>query len=408
MLDLPQEARDIVDGLQQFVRAEVLPRHEAHAETLENPHLTFDRTGRHSAEVRKLRREIRTASARAGYYSICVPEDLGGGGEGALTSYAIWEALHRQCGMKYWLAYDTVSHWASGPSGLLRALTPALTHKILEDVVAGQKSLCFGMSEPDAGTDIWRMRTRAEETADGWRINGTKQWITNGPYADYAIIFAVTNPEAVKSHTGGISAFLIPTDTPGYRVDSVIRLFGHAGGNEAILSLTDVQVSQEQLLGERDRGLQLGLSGIAQGRLYNAAKAVGLARWALEQALPYSQDRVTFGKKLFQHQAISFALAEAAMSVLPAHLLGLHAARLLDAGKPALMETAMAKAVSVEMSAKVLETSIQTMGGIGLTNELGLTQAWQDERVVHIADGSSQMQRKIIAGRLAAGDIANL
>ena len=408
MLDLPADVKDIVEGLQQFVRAEVFPRHEAHQELLDSPHLTFDSSGRHSKEVRALRHEIRTASARAGYYSLCVPEAIGGGGAGPLTAYAIWEALHRQCGMKHWLAHDAVSHWATGPSRNLCDLSSSLKDQVLDEVMAGEKTLCFGMSEPDAGTDIWRMRTRAEAAKDGWRINGTKQWITNGPYADYAVIFAVTEVEAVKARKGGISAFLVPTDAPGFSVDSVIRLFGQAGGNEAILSLTDVHVGRAQLLGELHHGLEVGLSGIAQGRLYNAAKAVGLARWALEQALSYTQERVTFGKKLFDHQAISFSLAEAAMLVLPAHLLGLHAARLLEAGESGLMETAMAKAVSVEMSAKVIETSIQAMGGIGLTNELGLTQAWQDERVVHIADGSSQMQRKIIAGRLAAGDVAKL
>lgn len=375
---------------------------------MENPHLAFDRTGRYSPTVQALRYEIRTASASAGYYSICVPQRLGGGGEGPLVMYAIWEALHRKFGMKYWLAYDAMSHWASGPSELLDYLSPTLRHETLEDLMAGEKTLCFSMSEPDAGTDIWRMRTRAVETPNGWRINGTKQWITNGPYADYAIVFAVTNPEEVKRRKGGISAFLVPTDAPGFRVDSVIRLFGHAGGNEAILSLTDVHVSREQLLGEIDHGLDLGFFGIAQGRLYNAAKAVGLARWALEQAVSYSQERETFGRKLFEHQAISFALAEAAMAVLPAHLLGLHAAKLLQAKKPALMETAMAKAVSVEMSAKVIETAVQVLGGIGLTNEMGLAQAWQDERVVHIADGSSQMQRRIIARRLMTGDVKNL
>jgi acyl-CoA dehydrogenase len=150
------------------------------------------------------------------------------------------------------------------------------------------------------------------------------------------------------------------------------------------------------------------LAGIGQGRLYNAAKAVGLARWGLERALNYAKDRVTFGKRLIDHQAVAFQLAEAAMEILPAHLLGLHAAEQLEQGRPALMETAMAKATSVEMSARVLEKAIQVLGGIGFTNELGLTQAWQEERIVHVADGSAEMQRRIIAGRLAAGDVDHL
>jgi acyl-CoA dehydrogenase len=407
-LQLPESTLEILEGLRAFVAAEVVPRHEGHAELFGNPHRLFDESGRYCQQALDLRREVRAASAAAGYYTLFAPESLGGGGQGPVTMFAVWQDLYQRNGMQYWLAYDSVAHWVSGPSATLDVLAEPTRAEILGHIMSGERTLCFAMSEPDAGSDVWRMRTLAERTGAGWRINGTKQWITNGPYADYAMVFAVTDPDAVKTRKSGISAFLVPTRANGFRVDSVIRMFGHPGGNEAILSLTDVEVTNDQLVGELHRGLAVGLAGIGQGRLYNAGKGVGLARWALERALSYAKDRVTFGKRLIDHQAVAFQLAEAAMEILPAHLLGLHAAEQLEKGGPALLETAMAKATSVEMSARVLEKAIQVLGGIGFTNELYLTQAWQEMRVVHVADGSAQMQRRIIAGRLESGDIDRL
>jgi acyl-CoA dehydrogenase len=395
---------ELVEGIRAFVNAEVRPRHEKYSEIFDDPRQMYDETGRYSETVQAQRREIRLASAEAGFYQMFTPEELGGGAQNAVTWYAIWEDLHHQNGLKYWMAHDIIAHWAFGPSAVLLGLTPEARAKVLPDVMSGALTLCFGMSEPDAGSDIWRMQTRAVPDGDGWVINGTKQWTSNGPYADYSMIFAVTDPEAVQNRKGGISAFLVPTDTPGFQIDSVIKLFGHIGGNEAIMSLTDVHVSKDYLVGELDQGLTSGLSGIGSGHLFNAGKAVGLARWALEQGVEYAKERVTFGRKLMDHQAVAFALAESAMEILPAHLLGLHAAELHDKGGAARKEIAMAKANSVEMAARTLECVIQTMGGMGFTNEMGLTEVWQELRLLHIGDGSAQMQRRIVAGRLAAGD----
>jgi acyl-CoA dehydrogenase len=403
-LELPETTSEILAGLRSFVEHEVIPRHDNNEELFSQPHLMYDATGRYCDEILSLRREVRVASAAAGYYTLLTPEALGGGGEGALTMFAAWQDLYHHYGMKYWLAYDVVAHWVSGPSSTLSLWSEAYRKRILPGVLSGEKTLCFAMSEPDAGTDVWMMSTRAERTESGWRITGTKQWTSNGPYADFALVFAVTDIAAAKSRKGGISAFLVPSDSPGYQVDSVIRVFGHAGGNEAIISLTNVEVGDDQLVGELGRGLEIGLLGIGQGRLYNAAKGVGLARWGLEQAVEHAKLRVTFGKPLIEHQSIAFLLAEAAMEILPAHLLGLHAAGEIDAGRDARMVSAMAKANSVEMSARVLERVVQTLGGIGFTNEMHITHAWQEMRIVHVADGSAQMQRRIIAGRLAAGD----
>lgn len=260
--------------------------------------------------------------------------------------------------------------------------------------------MCFGMSEPEAGSDIWGMTTRATRDGDTWLISGSKQWITNAPYADHCLVFAVTDPEAVASRRGGISVFVVPTDAPGFAVDSVIRLYGHPGGNEGAITLDGVRVDDDALVGAEGEGLRIGLAGLALGRLYNAAKSVGLARWGFEQAVSYSQDRHTFGQPLMANQSISFMLVDAATEVLNAHLLGLHAARLFDAGEDALVETSMAKMYGTEMGCRVLDRAVQIHGGMGLTNELGLAEAWQELRTVQIADGSAEMLRRIVGRRL--------
>jgi len=182
-------------------------------------------------------------------------------------------------------------------------------------------------------------------------------------------------------------------------------LFGHVGSNEAILSFTDVEVSQEALMGTLHHGLALGLSGTTVGRLYNAGKSVGLSRWALELALDYGASRQAFGSALLDFQGVSFPLASCAMEVHAAHLMGVNAARAIDGGLPGTLEAAMAKAYSTEMAGRVIDQAVQALGGMGLTNEVHLTQAWQELRAVRIADGSAEMLRRLIVSRLRKGEL---
>jgi len=250
------------------------------------------------------------------------------------------------------------------------------------------------------------MRTTAVRDGDGWRINGSKQWMTNGPYADYALTFAITDPELVAARRGGITAYLVPADATGYSMAGLIKLYGHHGSNEAILAYDDVFVADSMRLGAEGSGLAIALSGTTLGRVYNAARSVGMARWALEQAVAYAQSRETFGRRIYDYQAVSFPLAECATEILAAHLMGLHTAHLVDQGKPALKEAAMMKNYSVATAVKTIDQAAQTFGGIGITNESLLQQAWQELRAVLIADGSKEMLNRLIAGRLAKGDLA--
>jgi acyl-CoA dehydrogenase len=404
MLKLDTELENVLVALSDFVRAEVLPIEDKLGDLLTDPSRTYDSDGRYREEILDARRTIRMRSASAGYYQMFVPEALGGGGLGALALYAVWEDLYHRWSMKHWLAFDAVAHWATGPSHLFDGCSDAVRQGIFPRLMSGEKTMCFAMSEPDAGSDLWQMRTTARKRGNRWVINGIKQWMTNGPYADYAMVFAVTDPEQLARRRGGISAFLVDANAPGYRVDSVIKLYGHVGSNEAILSFTDLEVENDALMGALDGGLAFGLSGTTAGRLYNAARSVGLSRWALEQALDYAASRHAFGSAVLDYQGVSFPLATSAMEVHAAHLMGVNAARAIDAGRPGVLEAAMAKAYSTEMAGRVIDQAVQTLGGMGLTNELYLTQAWQELRAVRIADGSAEMLRRLIVGRLRKGE----
>jgi acyl-CoA dehydrogenase len=402
--DIPDEIAAVREGISAFIRAEVVPRHEKNHELLTNPHKLYAPDGRYAPEVVALMREVRMAAAKAGYYTMCVPEALGGGGMGLLAYFVAWEQIYRQCGMHHWLGAYTVSHWAFGPSVVLREVTPTARDTILADMMAGRTSMCFGLSEPGAGSDAAMLKTRAEPDGNGWRLHGRKIWTTNSPQADWVIAFAITDPERAKRKAGGISAFLVPTKAKGFAVESVIRMFGHAGGNEGQLVFDGVRVEPDQLVGTLHDGFKIGLLGVSLGRVYNTARAVGLGRWALEKALDYAKQREAFGQKIAEYQGVSFPMAESAMELHAAHLMGLNVAQLLDRGERAIKELSMTKAYAVEVGFRALDRAIQAHGAIGFTNEMHLTHAWQDLRTVNVADGTNEILRRTIAQRLLAGD----
>ena len=187
-------------------------------------------------ELVEAKREVRRSSARAGYYTMFCPENLGGGGLGSETFFLVMEALYQRYGAGSDLVYDMISHWASGPSGLWDHVSPRLAADIRPRVFSGELLGCFGMSEPEAGSDAWGMKSSAVRDGDGWIINGSKQWTSFAPWADYCMVMAVTDSESAARHRGGISCFYVPTSAPGFTVESVIGMHGELGGSEAILS----------------------------------------------------------------------------------------------------------------------------------------------------------------------------
>lgn len=403
--DLPEDVVAVREGLAAFARAEILPRHEKHRDFLEDPRRLFSEDGRLSEKAVDLVRDVRMAAADAGYFTMCVPEALGGGGLGHLAYYVGWEELFHNCGALNWLMLYTISHWAFGPSRLLEKVTDRARDEVVGLLMRGEKSMCFGLSEPGAGSDVAAMKTKATPDGDGWRINGRKIWTTNAPLADYCILFAITDPDLAAKRRGGISAFLVPTDAPGFNMQRVIRLFGHIGGDEAELSFDDLYVEPWQLVGELHDGFATALYGVSLGRIYNSARSVGLGRWALEMAVEYAKTREAFGATISEFQGVTFPLAESAMELHAAHLMGLNSASLIDQGSAAVKELSMTKAYSVEVGVRAVDRAMQTHGGMGFTNELGLTHAWQALRVVNVADGTNEILRRTVVQRLIKGDL---
>jgi alkylation response protein AidB-like acyl-CoA dehydrogenase len=403
--DIPQEIVEIVAGLEKFVRAEVIARHDQHTELLEDPRQRYGRDGRYVPAVRDLIREVRMASAEAGYFNLSVPRSIGGQGHGYLAYYAAWEAINRLCGPHHWLGTFALSHWAFGPSPVLEQVTPEARDRVLAGLLSGRESMCFGLSEPGAGSDAAMIETRARRDDDGWRITGRKIWTTNVTIADWIIVFAVTDPVRAAARRGGISAFLVPLDAPGFTLQRVVLMHGEIGGAEGESTLDDVRVEPWQLVGRLDEGFKIALLGVSLGRVYNSARAVGLARWALERAVDYAKQRVAFGTPIAEHQGVAFPLAESAMQVHGAHLMGLNAALLLDRGDRAIKELSMAKAYSVEVCLRAVDRAMQTHGAMGFTNELGLVHAYNVLRVINVADGTGEILRRTIFQQLARGDL---
>jgi acyl-CoA dehydrogenase len=390
----------LIGGLEQFLDREVISRHRRAGALLDDPRHLYGADGRYQPHVLEAMAEVRQAAAAAGYYAMLVPEDLGGGGLGHLAMFHVWATIARRCSTRHLLGYSSVAHWARGPSPLVRHMTPEARASVLPDLLRGATTMCFAMSEADAGSDAWMMRTHAEPSGDGWVINGMKQWITNGPYADHAIVFAVTDPDLARQRKGGISAFLVPTTAPGFRVDSVLQMFGHSGGDEAILSFDDVWVPNSHVVGSLGRGFTIAIEGVSAGRMYNTGRSVGLAEWALDLALGHAEQRRTFGQAIIEHQAVSFPLADSAIELHAARLMGIDCAHKLDAGLEARTELSMCKAYATEMATRTLDRVMQVHGAMGFTNEVGLAEAWQHARRICVADGSAEILRRTIVQQI--------
>ena len=403
---LPGEWIDFGDALIRFIDREVASLEHEHRALLGSERKAYGEDGRYVPAVLDLRRRVRMRSAELGFYTALSPEALGGGGLPAQAAVYIQERLNAHCGPARHLVHTVVlpSPFTNGLSPVLRHLDPAVLERHRAGLASGARTMCFGLSEPDAGSDVLGMRTRAVRDGDQWVISGTKQWITNAPYADYAMVFAITDEDKARERRGGITGFFLPTDTPGFSVPSVIPVMGHLGADIGIIMLDRVRVPDSHRLGEVGRGLTVALDGVNAGRLSMAASCVGLARWALEQALNYVKVRKTFGQPIAEHQAVQFLLAECAMDIYASKTMIQHCAWLVDQGQPATKEVSIVKASATEMVGRVMDRSIQVHGGMGLTNELRLEEGYRWARTMRIPDGTSEIQRRTIAKRLLDGD----
>jgi acyl-CoA dehydrogenase len=406
MFDADADDRQIIRSLHGFVEKEVMPVQARVKREFDDPRLYWQADGRESPVITEARREVRMKAAEAGFYTMFCPEAFGGANLGIRLWYLCWESLfHRYGAPGDQLPYYVLSHFTSGPHEVWEHASPELRAEVMPGLSSGQLQGAFGLSEPDAGSDSWMMKTRAVRDGDGWVINGSKQWTSWSPTADFIMVYAVTDPAMVAEKRGGITCFYVPTTTPGYRLESVIKLFGHLGGSEGILSFTDVRVPDAYRVGELHRGFDLAMLGVRHGRLANAGRTMGLSRWALEKAIDYAKVRKTFGHTLAEHQTIQNYLADCASKIYAARTMALDCATKADQGRDVRTEISILKLMSTQWAFEIVNTCMQIHGGMGLANETHLVDAWFQARMTHVTEGTNEIQRRSIAQNLLRGRV---
>jgi alkylation response protein AidB-like acyl-CoA dehydrogenase len=367
----------VQDAVRSFVQAEIAP----HAAAWDKGH-TFP-----AAALEGL--------AALGCFGVAVPEAQGGAGLDYLALALILEEIAAVDG-----ATSTIVSVNNCPvcSILLDHGSAEQQQRFLRPLAQGRMLGAFCLTEPHVGSEAGSLRTTAVRAGDGYVLNGVKQFITSGKNGNVAIVMAVTDRAAGKK---GISAFLVPTRTPGYTVARLEDKLGQHASDTAQIVFTDCRIPEANRLGAEGQGLKIALGGLEGGRIGIASQAVGMARAAFEAALRYSKDRQTFGQPIFQHQAVQFKLADMATQIEVARQMIHHAAVLKDAGRPCLKEAAMAKLFASEMAERVCSDAIQVHGGYGYLSDFPVERIYRDVRVCQIYEGTSEVQ-KILIGRALA------
>ena len=375
-IELTEEQRMIRDLARDFARAEIAPN----AQAWEKAAWIDDAT------VAKL--------GELGLLGMIVPERWGG-------SYIDYVA--------YALAVEEISagdgalgtlmsvHSSVGCGPILNYGTPEQQDTWLPELASGRAVGCFALTEPHAGSEAHNLRTRAVLDNGDWVLNGTKQFVSNGKRAKIAVVFAVTDPELGKK---GLSAFLVPTDTPGFMVDRTEHKMGIRASDTCGVTLRDCRVPAANLLGPRGKGLAIALSNLEGGRIGIAAQALGIARAAFEAALVYARERIQFDKPIIEHQSVANLLADMHTRINAARLLILHAARLRSAELPCLSEASQAKLFASEMAEYVCSKAMQIHGGYGYLEDYPVERYYRDARITQIYEGTSEIQRLLIAREL--------
>jgi len=376
---LSEDHLAVQDAIRAFVQAEIAPHAAA-----------WDKAHQFPAEQLK-------GLAALGCYGVAVPSEWDGAGLDYLALAVILEEIAAGDG-----GTSTVVSVNNCPvcSILMGFGNADQKERFLKLLARGDMLGAFCLTEPHVGSEAGGLRTTAVRDGDDYVLNGVKQFITSGKHGDVAIVMAVTDKAAGKK---GISAFLVPTATPGYTVARIEEKMGQHSSDTAQILFENCRVPAANRLGDEGQGLKIALSGLEGGRIGIASQSVGMARAAFEAALRYSQDRVTFGQPIFQHQAVQFKLADMATQIEAARQLIWHAASLKDAGRPCLKEAAMAKLFASEMAERVCSDAIQIHGGYGYLSDFPVERIYRDVRVCQIYEGTSEVQKILIGRALAAG-----
>ncbi len=373
---LSQEQKMIRDMARDYAQTRLLPNAEQ-----------WDKTNHFPAEALREMGEL-------GLYGMTMPEAWGGSDTDYVSfALAIEEIAAGDGACSTILSVN--NSVVCGP--LLKFGSDFLKETYLKPLASGEKLGCFCLTEPQAGSDASALTTKAVKQGDSYIISGTKQFITSGKHADVAIVFAVTDPEAGKK---GISAFVVPTDNPGYKVASLEEKMGQHASDTAQIFFDDCRIPADHLIGKEGEGYKIALSNLESGRIGIAAQCVGMARAAYEASLQYAKERASFGKLIQEHQAISFRLADMATQLEAARLMVLNAAELRDAGQPCLKEACMAKLFASEVAETICSDAIQIHGGYGYLKDFPVERIFRDVRVAQIYEGTSDIQRIVIARQI--------
>ena len=329
-----------------------------------------------------------------GLMGMLVPEEYGG----AATDHVAYALAIEEVAAGDGAVSTIMSvHNSVGCMPILKFGNEAQKDRFLKPMARGAMLGAFCLTEPQAGSDASAIKTRARRDGDHWVLNGTKQFITSGSQADVAIVFAVTDPAAGKK---GLSAFIVPTDTPGYQVARTEEKLGQHCSDTCQIVFEECRVPAELMLGDEGAGYRVALANLEGGRIGIASQSVGMARSALDHAIRYAQERQSMGVPIIQHQAIAFRLADMATRVEAARQMVLHAASLRDAGVPCMKEAAMAKLFASEIAEKVCSDAIQIHGGYGYLADFPVERIYRDVRVCQIYEGTSDIQRLVISRAL--------
>jgi butyryl-CoA dehydrogenase len=374
---LSDDHRAVQDAVRDFVQAEIAPKAAEWDKTHHFP----------AAELKGL--------AGLGCYGVAVPTDYDGAGLDYLALAIILEEIAAGDG-----ATSTIVSVNNCPvcSILMAWANEAQKQQWLKPLARGEMLGAFCLTEPHVGSEAAGLKTTAVRDGDHYVLNGVKQFITSGKTGDVAIVMAVTDKAAGKK---GISAFIVPTNTPGYTVARIEDKMGQHASDTAQILFENCRIPAANLLADEGMGLKIALSGLEGGRIGIASQSVGMARAAFEAALKYSKERVAFGQPIFEHQAVQFRLGEMATQIEAARQLIWHAASLKDAGRPCLKEAAMAKLFASEMAERVCSAAIQVHGGYGYVSDFPVERIYRDVRVTQIYEGTSDVQ-KILIGRALA------
>lgn len=392
----PSEATQLKRAIDEFIEREVEPLEREHDRFLGEDYErhVVDDDHYQVAEYRDVLATIRRKSAEAGFYGMGMPEEVGGGGVDVLTRGIVGEHVaDRGPGF-----HSAVLGGAGGPTAIMLACDERQRAEYLEPLMAGEVTTCFALTEPAHGSDPHYMDATAEKDVDEWVINGNKYWITNGPYADFAMVFARTSGE--KGDYGGITCFLVDADNPGYSVEKVHRTMGLTPGGQAELRFDDCRVGDDQVLGEVDQGFETAMSWIGGGRINIAAAGVGKAQFLLDLAVEYARDRETFGKPIGHRQGVSFQLADLATEIAQVRWLYRYAAWKIDNGDRARKEESMAKLRGAELYNQAADVAMQVYGGAGFMKDQPIEREYRTARVFRIFEGTDEIQRRTIAREL--------